>query len=226
MSATEWIIIPCYNEQEVLRDTVCRALETGLQIVIVDDASTPPAAEVLRGLPVHLIRHPLNLGQGAALQTGMDYARSQGAQAVLHFDADGQHRVEDIGQFLTALSEGADVVLGSRFLRPQDSAGVPRRKRLLLQCARCVNLLFTGLWLSDAHNGFRALNRRALQLICLQENRMAHASEILQQIRRHRLRVVEVPTQISYSAYAQAKGQRLSNSLNILLDLLLNKLLR
>ncbi|NLF93821.1 MAG: glycosyltransferase, partial [Oligosphaeraceae bacterium] len=78
MSATEWIIIPCYNEQAVLRDTVSRVLHTGLQIVIVDDASTPPAAGLLHGLPVHIIRHPLNLGQGAALQTGMDFARSQG----------------------------------------------------------------------------------------------------------------------------------------------------
>ncbi len=226
MSEQAWIIIPCYNEQEVLRDTVSRAVETGLEVVVVDDASTPPAAELLGDLPVHLIRHPLNLGQGAALQTGMDYACSQGAPAALHFDADGQHRVEDIGLFLAALAEGADVVLGSRFLRPDDSAGIPWRKRLLLQCARVVNLLFTGLWLTDAHNGFRALNRRALQLINLRENRMAHASEILQQIRGHHLRVIEVPTVIDYSAYSQAKGQRLSNSLNILLDLLMRKFLR
>ncbi len=226
MSVKVCIIIPCFNEQAVLRDTVNRVLAIGLEVVIVDDGSSQPAAALLGDLPIHLLRHPINLGQGAALQTGMDFAVRQGAEAVVHFDADGQHRVEDIQLFLDALTAGADVALGSRFLRHQDSAGIPLPKRLLLQCARLVNLFFTGLWLSDAHNGFRALNRRALQSIHLYENRMAHASEILQQIRRQRLQVVEIPTHIIYSDYSQAKGQRLINSLNILLDLLVNKFLR
>ena len=220
-----FIIIPCYNEQAVLRETVNGLLSLNARVILVDDGSTVPVRKVLDGLPVEILRHPINLGQGAALQTGMDYAVQKGARAVIHFDADGQHQADDIPRFLEALEQGADVVLGSRFLRAEDSNILPRRKRLLLQGARLVNLIFTGLWLSDAHNGFRALNLRALKAIRLQENRMAHASEILGQIRQARLKVIEIPTRISYTEYSVRKGQKLSNSLNILLDLLLRKLL-
>jgi len=225
MSTDVFIIIPCYNEQAVLRETVNGLLPLNVRVVLVDDGSTMPVRKVVDGLPVEILRHPINLGQGAALQTGMDYALQKGAQAVIHFDADGQHQADDIPRFLEALDQGADVVLGSRFLRPEDSNTLPPRKRMLLQGARLVNLIFTGLWLSDAHNGFRALNQRALKAIRLQENRMAHASEILGQIRQARLKVVEIPTRISYTEYSVRKGQKLSNSLNILLDLLLRKLL-
>ncbi len=225
MSKDVFIIIPCYNEQAVLRETVSGLLPLNARVVLVDDGSTIPVQTVVAGLPVEVLRHPINLGQGAALQTGMDYALQKGARAVIHFDADGQHQAGDIPRFLEALDQGADVVLGSRFMRSEDSNALPLRKRLLLQGARFVNLIFTGLWLSDAHNGFRALNQRAMKAIRLQENRMAHASEILGEIRKARLKVTEIPTRISYTEYSLRKGQKLSNSLNILLDLLLQKLL-
>jgi glycosyltransferase involved in cell wall biosynthesis len=220
-----YIIIPCYNEQSVLRQTVGDLLSLNAHLLLVDDGSAIPVCEVLSGLPVTVLRHPINLGQGASLQTGMDYALRHGARAAIHFDADGQHQAADIPRFLEALDNGADVVLGSRFLRNEDSDSLPRGKRLLLQGARLINLFFTGLWLSDAHNGFRALNQRALRAVRLQENRMAHASEILTQIRQHGLKVIEIPTRISYTEYSVRKGQKLGNSLNILLDLLLRKLL-
>ncbi len=220
-----YIIIPCYNEQSVLRQTLSELLSLGARVLLVDDGSAIPVHELLADLPLTVLRHPLNLGQGAALQTGMDYALQHGARAAIHFDADGQHQATDIPRFLEALDEGADVVLGSRFLRQEDSDSLPRKRRLLLQGARLINLLFTGLWLSDAHNGFRALNQRAMQAIRLRENRMAHASEILSQIRQHGLKVKEIPTRISYTEYSVRKGQKLGNSLNILLDLILRKLL-
>ena len=226
MSATTYIIIPCYNEAvAVLRQTLNELLELRHELILVDDGSQVPLRELLDDMPLHILRHPVNLGQGAALQTGMDYAKTLNAERVLHFDADGQHRPEDIARFIDSLEEGYDIVLGSRFLRLEDSGALPARKKILLQAARLVNLVFTGLWLTDAHNGFRALNRRALQAINLQENRMAHATEILGQIRRARLKVKEIPTLINYSEYSLRKGQKISNSLNILLDLILRKLL-
>jgi glycosyltransferase involved in cell wall biosynthesis len=180
---------------------------------------------MLADLPIHYLRHPINLGQGAALQTGMDYAKAQGAEAVIHFDADGQHDKNDIPQFLAALETGVDVVIGSRFLRESDLAQVPKGKRLVLRCARIVNGVFTGMWLTDAHNGFRALGRKALEAIDLTENRMAHATEIMSQIRAAKLTVKEVPVTIRYTDYSQAKGQKWTNSLNILIDLILNKIM-
>jgi glycosyltransferase involved in cell wall biosynthesis len=219
-----YIIVPSYNEGAVLLETVKTLLPLGHELVVVDDGSREDPSELLADLPLHLLRHGINLGQGAALQTGMDYAKRCGAKAVLHFDADGQHDPADIERFLAALAAGADVVLGSRFLPGAEPCRVPLAKRLLLQGARVVNGLFTGMWLSDAHNGFRALNQRALAAIELTENRMAHASEILAQARKKRLRVVEIAVNIAYSDYSRQKGQKWYNSLNILVELILNKL--
>ena len=95
----------------------------------------------------------------------------------------------------------------------------------MLRCARVVNGVFTGMWLTDAHNGFRALGRKALEAIDLTENRMAHATEIMSQIRAAKLTVKEVPVTIRYTDYSQAKGQKWTNSLNILIDLILNKIM-
>ena len=164
-----FIIIPCYNESAVIRQTVEHLLPLGHQIVIVDDGSAQSPWPQLQDLPVHFLRHPVNLGQGAALQTGMDYAQARHARAVIHFDADGQHDANDIPRFLAALDDGADVVIGSRFLRPEDVKRIPATKRCILRVARIVNGLFTHVWLSDAHNGFRALNRNALDKIRLTE---------------------------------------------------------
>ena len=225
MSGRTFVVIPSYNEGTALKDVVASVLACGYDVVVVDDGSAVPAARQLDGLKCHCLRHALNLGQGAALQTGMALAKRHGADAVVNFDADGQHDVADIPRFLTELEKGADVVLGSRFIRAEDEAAVPAGRRMMLRLARVINGLFTGLWLTDAHNGFRALNRKALEVIDLRENRMAHATEILSQIRRHGLAYKEIPVTVRYTDYSRAKGQRWMNSLDILLDLLLDKLM-
>lgn len=226
MTDQVFIVIPSYNEGKVIRQTVT-SLGNQYHIVVVDDASTDDTANALRDLPIFYLRHDINLGQGAALQTGMDFARQQGADIVVHFDADGQHNPADIDRFIDTLrSQNVDVVLGSRFLRQNDLMAIPRLRRFLLRFARIVNGLLTGLWLSDAHNGFRVMNRRALNTIQLKENRMAHASEILMQIRRQELRYVEMPTHIIYTDYSQVKGQRWQGAIDILIDVFINKYFR
>ncbi|AKD57881.1 glycosyltransferase family 2 protein [Spirosoma radiotolerans] len=221
-----FILIPSFNEGKVIRQTI-RALGNQYQIVLIDDASTDDTANAVRDLPIYYLRHDINLGQGAALQTGMDFALQQGADIVVHFDADGQHNPADIDRFVGVLkTQKVDVVLGSRFMRQEDLLAIPRLRRLLLRVARLVNGLLTGLWLSDAHNGFRVMNRQALRVIQLKENRMAHASEILMHIRRQKLRYVECPTHIVYSEYSQVKGQRWQGAIDILIDVFINKYFR
>lgn len=220
-----YIVIPSYNEGSVLRDVVMSVLSRGYEVIVVDDGSLEPASVHLSGLGVHYLRHPVNMGQGASLQTGMRYALALGADAVVHFDADGQHDCNDIPRMLAELASGSDVVLGSRFMRESDVAEVPSGRRRMLQLARVVNWLFTGLWLTDAHNGFRALGRNALERIDLRENRMAHATEIVSQVRQLGLRYVEVPVTIRYTEHSRRKGQSWTNSFNIVLDLILNRLL-
>lgn len=225
MDNSIFVIIPAYNESRAIRSTVEPLIAYGYSVVVVDDHSMDQTRAVLQKLPVYYLRHPINLGQGAALQTGMDFALQQGAEFIIHFDADGQHQAEDISMLLEPLQRGqADVVIGSRFLRWEDRQEVPTLRQLFLRVAVLVNWMITGVWLTDAHNGFRALTRPAAQKICLRENRFAHASEILVQIRHAKLRYVERPTKIVYTNYSKAKGQSLWNALNIVVDLLLSKL--
>lgn len=226
MTERVFILIPSYNEEKVIRQTI-RSLGNAYDIVLIDDASTDDTANAVRDLPIYYLRHEINLGQGAALQTGMEFARQQGADIVVHFDADGQHNPDDIDRFIQVLkTQSVDVVLGSRFLRKEDLLAIPRLRRILLRVARIVNGLLSGLWLSDAHNGFRVMNRRALAGIQLKENRMAHATEILMQIRRKQLRYVEQPTHIIYTEYSQVKGQRWQGAFDILIDVFINKYFR
>lgn len=227
MTQKPFIVIPCYREDPaVVRHTVEGIVGGPWQIVLVDDGS--PQKLVLDcpelSQKVIILHHPINRGQGAALQTGADYAVRHGADAVVHFDADGQHDPADIPRFLTALDEGdCDIVLGSRFLRHEDLSAIPSGRRRMLRLARFVEGCLTGLKLTDVHNGFRALGPRALEVIRIREDRMAHASEILMQVAHNHLRWKELPTHVVYSDYSSTKGQSAGNAFNILWDLILGQ---
>jgi glycosyltransferase involved in cell wall biosynthesis len=217
-----FVIVPAFNEREIIVSTVQRLIGAGYSVVLVDDGSTDGTADLVADLPLYFLRHSINLGQGAALQTGMTFALQNGAEIIVHFDADGQHQVEDIEMLMRPLREGeADIVLGSRFLRERDISAVPRKKRVLLRAAVFVNWLTTGLWLTDAHNGLRALTCESAKKIHLSENGFAHATEILGEVSRAHLRYVERPTSISYTDYSKAKGQPVWNAFNIVVDLFL-----
>jgi glycosyltransferase involved in cell wall biosynthesis len=220
-----YIVIPVYNHAEYLKDVIHSLRQAGFaNIIVVNDGSANDIKPFLRGLPITYLEHRVNLGQGAALQTGFEQAKRSGAEFVVTFDADGQHRAEDIDALLLPLQEGTtDVSLGSRFMGLEPS-NLAFSRKLLLMGARIVNFLFTGLLLTDAHNGLRALNRKALEKITITENRMAHASEILFEIRDHGLRYQEVPVKITYTEYSKKRGQGALNSVRIFIDLLLYKL--
>jgi glycosyltransferase involved in cell wall biosynthesis len=222
-----FVVMPAFNEGKVLRKTLRPLVEAGFSVVVVDDGSKDNTWRQLVRLGVYPLRHPFNLGQGAALQTGVSFALQQGARYIVHFDADGQHSSEDIRGLLDPVMQGkADVVLGSRFLRQEDWQAIPLARRILLKGAILVNWLLAGLWLSDAHNGARAFSRQAAQKIVLRENGFAHATEILQQIKAQNLRYVERPTRILYTDYSQMKGQRAWHALDILIDLVIRRILR
>lgn len=226
MDESVYMIVPAYNEGTVLGETLAELAQLPYSVVVVDDGSSDETWAIIQQSGVHGLRHPINLGQGAALQTGMTYALRHGAQIVAHFDADGQHSVADLAEAVRAIRQGeADIVLGSRFLRPEDVAKVPPTKRLVLRVGVIINGLLTGMWLSDAHNGFRVMSGEAAQQIDLRENRYAHATEILWQIRDSGLRYVEHPTTIHYTDYSKTKGQPISNAVNILIDAILRRIL-
>ena len=139
-----------------------------------------------------MIRHPVNLGQGAALQTGIEYALREGADVIVTFDADGQHRVANIDVLIDAMAKhNVDFVFGSRVLG--GAINIPSTRRLLLKAATWFTRITSGLSVTDTHNGLRAMTRRGAGAIRLRQNRMAHASEFLNQVSASKLKYVEVP---------------------------------
>jgi glycosyltransferase involved in cell wall biosynthesis len=218
-----YIIIPAFNESPGLAAVLESLLPLNYGIIVIDDGSTDETHNIAGAFPVLLIRHELNLGQGAALETGMEAARKLNADFVIHFDADGQHNPSDIAQLLVPLQKDeADIVFGSRFLEKKPS-GLNFSKKIILKTGRWINYMITGILLTDAHNGLRAFNKKALHSIHFHQPGMAHASEILYEVRRKSLRYLEMPVHISYTDYSKRKGQGLLNSVNILFHLFFKK---
>jgi glycosyltransferase involved in cell wall biosynthesis len=216
-----WVVIPAYNEAKVLGDVLSelREHDPSYNVVVVDDGSSDGTQDAARRAGVHVVVHPVNLGQGAALATGIEYALQKGAVVVVTFDADGQMRAEDIGLLVNQVVDNEiDVALGSRFLTSPPE-GMPLTKKIGLRLATVLTRLTTGLNITDTHNGIRAFKAEALRRITITQNRMAHASEILSEISRNKLRYREVPVTIRYTRYSKAKGQSVLNAINILFEL-------
>jgi len=224
-SSRIFIVVPAYNEAAAVYAVVEELRRSHPNVIVVDDGSRDSTAEEARRAGAIVLRHVLNRGQGAALQTGIDYGLQRGGEAIVTFDADGQHRVEDIDRLLEALeNSGADLAIGSRFLDLQSN--VPAGRRLLLRLATQFMRLTSGVPLTDAHNGLRALRRTAAGKIRITLDGMAHASEIVDQIRRHNLKVAEVPVVIRYSEYSMGKGQSGLAAFRIAFDYLFKRLFR
>ena len=220
-----WVVIAAYNEERRLGETLRALVPSYPNVVVVDDGSADDTACVALAHPVWVLRHVLNCGQGAALQTGIDFALARGAAVVVTFDADGQHAPEEIARLVEpVLTSKADVALGSRFLG--QTVGMPRTRWLVLKLGVLFTRVFSRIKVTDTHNGFRALSRAAAAQIRITQDRMAHASEILDQVRRHGLRYCEVPVTIRYTSETMAKGQSSWNSLKIVGQLLLGRVIK
>lgn len=223
MQLTEqtWLVIPLYNEGEVVREVLTDVRKTFPNIICVDDGSSDNSIEEALAAGVHVAVHPINLGQGAALQTGFDYVlQNTDAKYVVTFDADGQHRVEDALAMLDAAEkDDLGFVFGSRFLEGKAETGL--FKKIVLKTAAFVTRMRTGERLTDAHNGLRVIRRDALSQIHITQNRMAHASEIVYQLFDTELKWREMPVHIIYTDYSRSKGQSLLNSINILVELIM-----
>ena len=220
-----FVVVPAYNEARVIHAVVEGLVSVFPNVVVVNDGSSDDSAALLKTLPVTVVAHCINLGQGASLQTGITFALERGANYILTFDADGQHRPEDALAALQVLSKGdCEVVCGSRFLGTESN--VPRMRKVLLKAAVALGNLTTASRMTDAHNGLRALSRKAALSLDISQSGMAHASEIISQLRQQKMTIREVPVQIRYTDYSRAKGQSSLNSINILVDLLIGRLLR
>jgi glycosyltransferase involved in cell wall biosynthesis len=218
------VIVPVYNEASTVAVTVSDLLQRFEHVVCVDDGSDDGSADLANAAGATVVRHAVNLGQGAALRTGFDYVlRHTTASYAVTFDADGQHLVDDAHRMLErARLAGTDVMLASRFTGC--ARQMPLSRELILRAAVRLTRATSQLEVTDTHNGLRVLSRRALERIDLRMPRMAYASELLDAIVPAGLTYLEEPVTVIYTAYSRAKGQKNSNAFNIVFDLAVNRL--
>lgn len=213
-----------YNDEKMILNVIKDLNNAGYNnIVVVDDGSKDNGYNIVKDNSNAIVtRHIVNRGQGAALQTGMEIALDRGAKYIVHFDSDGQHDVKDIDHMLETLTKGKyDIVLGSRFIQENK---IPLKKKIILRLGIFFTFLLSQIWLTDVHNGLRVMTAETARKLDLQHDRMEHASEILDKVKSLNLKYKEVPVTIHYTDYSQAKGQRISNSINIAMKLISSKL--
>ncbi len=220
-----YIVIPAYNEEKSIGRVLEKIKKQGYKnIIVIDDGSTDKTSFLAKKSGAEVIKHPINRGQGAALATGIEYClKYTNAEYIVTFDADGQHRIEDLEKFMNYLIENkADIAIGTRF---KTKTKINFLKKLVLKGGIIYTFLVSGLWLSDTHNGYRVLTRKAAKKIKIIMDDFTHASEILDEISRKKIKYVEVPTKIIYSKYAIKKGQKIRNAIKIALEMLIRDFL-
>ena len=220
-----FVVIAAYNESTCLREVVQGVRALYPNVVVVDDGSSDATFTAARDAGAWALRHVINRGQGAALQTGIEFALASGAAIIVTFDADGQHCVEDIGAMVAPIARGeCDITLGSRFL--DGASKIPTSRRIMLRLAVWFTRVVSRVRLTDTHNGFRAFSRRAAGRIRITLDRMAHASELIDQIQGSGFAFREVPVRINYTAYSMAKGQSSRGAIGIALQYLLGRVIQ
>jgi glycosyltransferase involved in cell wall biosynthesis len=219
------VVIAAYNEATCIERVVREVREIIPNVIVVDDGSTDETVQAARRSASFVLRHAINRGQGAALQTGIDFALRRGAKYIVTFDADGQHDPADIAAMLVPIVNcQCEITLGSRFLGTAEN--LPSSRKLMIQMGILFTRLANGVRLTDSHNGFRAFSRRAAEKLNITLDRMAHASELIDQIAASGLPFKEVPVHIRYTEYSLAKGQSSLGAFRIVLHYLIGKVVR
>lgn len=221
-------VVPAWNEEPVIHAVLMKLRPHVDEVVVVDDGSQDLTYEQAKKSGVIVLKHIVNRGQGAALQTGTEYARQLGADIIVHFDADGQSPEHQISALIEPIKNGeVEVVLGSRFL--DQTTNIPRVHRITLLIANFFTRVMSGLKLTDSHCGFRAIHKDATCKLKMRQDAFAHASEILQLIARNKLKYKEVPVSIRYTEYSNSRGQAsvndVLNAIRIIIDLIKGSLL-
>jgi polyprenyl-phospho-N-acetylgalactosaminyl synthase len=217
-------VVPAHNENEVIEQTILPLLEIG-EVVVVDDGGAFPIS-ISKPVfdQIHYLRHSINRGQGASLETGFSYIREHMRQIshVITFDADGQHYAPDALGMLEKAQEGYEVVLGSRFLTTRNN--VPIFKKIILKTFAATFSIINRKKITDRHFGLRVLSRNFIENNKLKMSGYEHADEIVNLAVKSSWTYCEYPCTVNYTDYSQSKGQPLINGLNILFNRVLTRL--
>jgi glycosyltransferase involved in cell wall biosynthesis len=218
-----FIILPAFNEAPVIGQVLAgvkkelKKINLKSEIVVIDDASWDKTAKVAKEKGATVLTHFINRGLGGALATGMEYARKNKAEIVLTMDSDGQHDPEDLKKVIKPiLSQKADIVIGVREIKK-----MPFDRKIITLVSSLITYLFFGIYCSDTQSGFRVFNQKALKKIQIKTQRMEVSSEFFGEIKKNKLKFVEVPVRVIYTPYSRAKGQSNLNAFKILLKLIL-----
>lgn len=226
MVSNTYVIIPVFNEAFAVKNVIDSVLKTYPNVVCVNDGSTDQSMEIIKNTKAHLVNHPVNLGAGAALQTGIDFALlDKKAKYFITIDADGQHNIEDATSMLKFLEKNKiDIVIGSRFWGKTQNMTI--FKKTLLKLAAIFSSSVSGVNLSDPHIGLRVFNRKFAEKLNLSMPDFSHASELVDRIKENKNSYAEMPVTVTYTKYSKSKGQPMLNAVNISFDVLINKLLK
>jgi len=219
------VVIPAYNEETIISYVLRDVLAITNIVIVVNDGSTDKTVEKALKFPVILLSHPINLGAGATMQTGFEYACTLPIDYVVTMDADGQHEPSEIPHLVEVCQNGHfDVVLGSRFMKGAAAVNIGGFRRVILKVATIFTRLITGLKVTDTHNSLRVFTRASAAKIQMKQNSYAHSSELLSQISNAKLKYTEAPVTVRYTEYSMKKGQSTWNMINILWDMISEKI--
>jgi glycosyltransferase involved in cell wall biosynthesis len=216
------IVISLFNEEKHISNVLTGIHKYELPVVVVDDGSSDNSKVKVNNLlrsqnsklkKLTLLEHKINLGKGAAMKTGAEYAFSHGADGVVFMDSDGQHNPEDVIKFVELLSNGKyDVIFGSRNF----SYGVPLVRYLGNKFASVLMAFLFGIYVSDVVCGFRAMTKRAFERIKWDSNGYGVETEMVARVGNNKLSYCEVPVETIY--YSGVKGVTILDAFGILVQ--------
>jgi glycosyltransferase involved in cell wall biosynthesis len=218
-----FVIVPAYNEEKTIAKVILDLLDMGFEIVVVDDGSTDDTYNIVSNIINEkkkgtLCKHLLNRGLGGALRTGIEATLIEDPDVIVTFDADGQHDSQDIlNVSKPIIDDEADVVVGKRNFEE-----MPSSKKFGNEIMNMITLIFYGIKVNDSQSGLRAFNRKAAETIIINARDYGVSSEIIGEIKRHNLRLKEVPIKTIYTDYSMTKGTNTNEGLKILVKLIMN----
>ena len=194
----EIIGIPAFNEEEKIAPIISKIIKEGYSVIVCNDGSSDSTGEIAEKMGAVVVNHTKNLGYGAAIRSIFEKSKEIGCDILVTFDADGQHRIEDIINVIKPLRERKyDMIIGSRFLEKNDQE-VPKYRKIGIKAITKISNMSTDLNITDSQSGFRGYNKKILEKITPSEYGMGVSTEILMKCSKLGFKISEVPIKIIY----------------------------
>ena len=211
-----YIVMPAKDEAPRVGQVITGVLANGYKnVIVVNDGSMDTTEQVSTDLGATVLNHPINLGPGAATQTGISYALQMGAKVIVTIDSDDQHKSSDIDKLVGALlAQDADIVIGSRFLKTTNQ--IPKQRIFYNKVGNFITYMLTGLKVSDSQSGMKAFKSDFAEKWELYCNGFEFCMEIIWNAQRYDANLQEVPIHVTYTEETMAKGQNILSGFRML----------